>query len=309
MIYTLTLNPGLDKEYTVPFIQHNQVLRTSSIRTDIGGKGFNISRMLNKLGCQSIALGFVGGFTGKLLREGLEKLGIATDLIETADESRTNTSIVDEQGNHYIKVNEPGPHISTSELTRLSGKVSDLAKPGDWWILSGSLPRGVPEHFYAHVIEVISEKGAYAVLDTSANPLRLGCRAHPFLIKPNLFEAGELAGVKADNLHQSYKLVPILHKFGAQNIVISAGDTGALLSNGSTIWLGKPPFVQELNPIGAGDAMLAGMIKSMACGETIEQAFALGIACGAAAASLPGTGMPDKEYVEDVLKQVKVKKI
>lgn len=304
MIYTVTLNPGIDKEYSVPEIRENQVLRASSVKTDIGGKGFNVSRMLINLGCTSTAMGFIGGYTGELLRKGLENLGIVTDLVEIEAESRTNISIVDAQNKKYIKVNEPGPLIKSSEIERLITKVMQSVKPGDWWIFSGSLPQSVPDEFFAQMITMISEKGANTVLDSSGIPFRLGCQASPFLIKPNLTEAILMSGKKADNLQQSIDMIPFIHNIGPQNVVISAGEEGALLSNGAEIWIGKPPVILERNPVGAGDAMLAGIVYSLTCSQPLPQAFKFGLACGSAAASLPGTAMPDQDGVADLLNQV-----
>ena len=306
MIYTVTPNPGIDKEYTVKQLAHNRVLRASTIRQDCGGKGFNVSRMLSNLGSESCALGFAGGCSGDALLNALAELGIQSDLVRISGESRTNISIVTEQGSGHIKVNEPGPFVTEREVSWLMDKITGLARQNDWWVMSGSLPPGVPEDIFARIIQTVQTAGAYAVLDASGKSLELGCQAKPWLIKPNAIEAGQLSGLPHKTLQQLSALVPVIHQMGAQHIVISAGRQGALLSDGSNLWLSKPPLIKELNPTGAGDAMLAGLIHTIANGQTLDQALAYGVACGTAAAILPGTSMPSKEAVETLLNKVQL---
>src|SRR5260221_619446 len=131
MIYTLTLNPAIDREYTVSGLQFDTVLRADKVQTDLGGKGFNVSRLLQSLGVSSTALGFVGGKAGELLQEGLHALGISTDFVWVTEETRTNVSLVMPSGEHYIKVNEPGPRIEADKLRGLFAKIESLAQPGD----------------------------------------------------------------------------------------------------------------------------------------------------------------------------------
>ncbi|MBC8333458.1 MAG: 1-phosphofructokinase, partial [Anaerolineae bacterium] len=173
-IYTLTLNPAIDRELTVPAIEFGSVLRASAWQVDFGGKGFNVSRMLKSLGTVSTALGFAGGKSGELLKDGLEALGIGTDFVWVDGETRTNVSIVTEAHDRYVKVNEPGPTISTSEQQALIEKVHQLSQPDDWWVLAGSLPPGIASDFYAHLIEIIQNTGARALLDTSGEALSQG---------------------------------------------------------------------------------------------------------------------------------------
>ena len=188
MIYTVTLNPAVDRELTVPAIEFDSVLRASDWRVDFGGKGFNVSRMLMALGTPSTALGFVGGRSGELLRDGLESLGIQTDFVWVDGETRTNVSIVD--GNdRYVKVNEPGPTISPDDQEKLLAQIRRLAQPGDWWVLAGSLPPGISATIYADIIAILHEAEAKAILDTSGAALEHGCGARPFLAKPNDVEA------------------------------------------------------------------------------------------------------------------------
>ena len=309
MIYTVTLNPALDREYVVPELAENTVLRASVVNVDFGGKGFNVSRMLSSLGKSSTALGFVGGKTGEALSSGLSRSGIQTDFVQISGESRTNTSIVETNGKDHVKVNEPGPVISTVEIRNLLEKITQLAKAGDWWVLAGSLPPGVPVDLYAQIIRVINSAGAKSILDTSGESLKLGLIASPYMIKPNVFEVSELTKMSADSLNQMRKIAAVIHEMGVIKIVISAGKEMALFSTGEACWKATPPQIEEANPIGAGDAMLAGIVFGLESGEADDRAFAWGIAAGAAAARQPGTSIPTRSDVELLLNNIKVEEV
>jgi 1-phosphofructokinase family hexose kinase len=309
MIYTVTLNPALDREYVVPELAENTVLRASAVNVDFGGKGFNVSRMLASLGRSSIALGFVGGNTGQVLSDGLRESGINTDFVEVNGETRINTGIFETNGSSHIKVNEAGPAISETEINQLLKKINQLAKPGDWWVLAGSLPPGVPSDLYARMIRMINSAGGKSILDTSGESLKLGLIASPYMIKPNVFEVRELTKMSADSLNQMRKIAAVIHEMGVKKIVISAGKEMALFSTGEVCWKATPPQIEEANPIGAGDAMLAGIVFGLDSGEADDRAFAWGIAAGAAAARQPGTSIPTRSDVELLLNNIKVEEV
>ncbi len=192
MIYTLTLNPAVDRELTVPAVEFDSVLRASESRVDFGGKGFNVSRLLKGLGAESTAVGFLGGKAGEILQDGLQALGIGTEFVWVPGETRTNVSIVTQSGGHYIKVNEKGPLVEASKQQELLDRLATLAKPDDWWVLAGSLPPGVAEDFYARIVQVLNQHGSMTLLDTTGESLRLGCAEKPYLVKPNAEEAQAL---------------------------------------------------------------------------------------------------------------------
>jgi len=306
MIYTLTLNPAIDREYTVPHIIMGEVLRASETRIDHGGKGLNVSRMLASLGMASTAVGFVGGLSGTFLREGLESAGINTSFINVKGETRTNISIVDQGHRHHIKVNEAGPTVSEHEIESLITRITRLVKPGDYWILSGNLPPNTPKDIYSRIIQIVQGAGGLAVLDSSGESLRLGCEAGPYLVKPNASEASQIFGIPAGNLGKMATIMSDLHAMGVKLVVISAGKKGALLSDGQEQWLGRTPVIKEQNPIGAGDAMLAGIVWKLALGEKPLTAMRWGLACGAATASLPGTGMATIDLVKSLFPKTKL---
>jgi len=151
MIFTVTLNPALDKEYTVTNLKMDEVLRALSTKIDYGGKGFNVSRMLTSLGGENVAIGFLGGTTGELMQVGLSLKGVETDIVWISGETRMNVSIVSNLDKHHIKINEPGPTVSPDEISNLMKKIKVLIRPGDWWVLAGSLPKGVYPGIYESI--------------------------------------------------------------------------------------------------------------------------------------------------------------
>jgi 1-phosphofructokinase family hexose kinase len=304
MIYTLTLNPAVDRELTVPAVEYDAVLRATESRVDFGGKGFNVSRMLKSLGTPSTAVGFLGGRTGSMLQEGLKELGIGTDFVWVSGETRTNISIVTESHSHYIKVNEKGPLVEAAKQEELLAKIDAITKPGDWWVLAGSLPPGVSEDFYARAIRVLNGHQAKAVLDTTGESLRLGCAEQPFLVKPNVEEACALTGLSLDTPADIGNAAAKIREMGAKDVVISMGKHGALLQSEDGTWLVGTPSIQEKNPIGAGDSMVGGLVWALTEGFTLHDALGWGVAAGAATASQSGTEVGSRTLIESLREHV-----
>ncbi len=306
MIYTVTLNPALDRELTVPAIEFDEVLRATELRVDAGGKGFNVSRALQALGARSVALGLLGGETGRRISAGLERLGIGVDSVEIEGETRTNVSIVSADHSHYIKVNETGPLVSAEEQAGLLRKIEGLAKRGDWWVLSGNLPRGVPAGFYQQIICAVQAAGARVALDTSGEALKLGCQVRPYLVKPNASEAAELTGMPVTSPHDADDALRAILALGVENVFMSFGKLGALVADARETWFAAAPPIMERNPIGAGDCAVAGLVWALSQGLPLPEALRWGVASGSAATSLPGTAVGDRALVSDLAKRVQV---
>ena len=309
MIYTLTLNPAVDRELTVPAMEFDSVLRASESRVDFGGKGFNVSRLLKGMGAASTAVGFLGGRAGELLQDGLQSLGIGTDFVWVPGETRTNVSVVTQSHDHYIKVNEKGPLVDGGKQKELLDKIGSLANPGDWWVLAGSLPPGVPEDFYARIVNVLNKHGAHAILDTGGESLRLGCAEKPYLVKPNAEEAHILTGLPMDTSSEIATAAAEICNMGAQNVVVSLGKAGALLHTSDGTWLTHTPTIKEKNPIGAGDSMVGGLVWALTQGIVLKEALGWGVASGAATASLPGTEVGTRPLIEELFSQVRFERL
>ena len=309
MIFTVTLNPAVDRELTVDEIAFDTVLRASDWRVDCGGKGFNVARMLKSLAISSVALGFAAGKSGEMLNDKLESLGIETDFVWVEGETRTNVSIVSAENGQYLKVNEPGPTISTADLTKLAQKIRDRVQAGDWWVLAGSLPPGVPPTYYSELIEIVQSAGAKVFLDTSDEALRQNCRANPQLVKPNDEEAHELTGLPVETKEEIAEVGKAISAMGPASVIISLGKEGAVLVDKGKAWLAASPKIVAANPIGAGDSMVAGVVWGLSQGDSMQDALCKGIACGAATASQKGTSVGTHKQVNELLSQVQLREI
>ncbi len=308
MIYTLTPNPAVDRELTVPAMEFDSALRATESRIDFGGKGFNVSRLLKGMDASSVAVGFLAGNAGELLQKGLQSLGIGTDFVWVAGETRTNVSIVTQLHDHYIKVNEKGPLVDAVKQRELLDKIDSLAKRGEWWVLAGSMPPGVADDFYARVVKVLNKHEAHAILDTTGEALRLGCVEKPYLVKPNAEEVHALTGLPVNNTAEISAAAAELRRIGAQNVVVSMGKDGALLHTAAETWLTHSPKIQEKNPIGAGDSMVGGLVWALSQGISLKEALGWGVASGAATASLSGTEVGARPLIEELFKHVRFEK-
>lgn len=304
MIYTVTLNPAVDRELSVEEFEFDTVMRAVKWRVDCGGKGFNVARMLLELKTGSIAMGFAGGKSGERLDYELRRLGITTDFNWVKEETRTNISIVNGDNSKYLKVNEPGPTISEDDLDALIQKIKDRVQPQDWWVLAGSLPPGVPVNIYEKLVAIIEGAGAHAILDTSEEALQFGCKAKPYLIKPNIIEALQLIESSPDDTTDYAAIAAEILEMGPKNVIISLGKEGAFMAANGKFQLVSSPDVMERNPIGAGDAMVAGLVWGLSEGKSPYEAMQAGIACGAATASQDGTNMGSYDTVVSLIAEM-----
>ncbi|HEY9078038.1 MAG TPA: 1-phosphofructokinase [Anaerolineaceae bacterium] len=301
MIYTVTLNPVLDKTLTVPAITLNEVLRATAVQVDWGGKGLNVSRALLALGMESIVFGLAGGAVGQQIEEGMTHLGIATDFVHIAGETRTNVVVIDAQAKYHLKVNEPGPQVSRAELDALTAKIEQCARRGDTWVFCGSLPPGVPTDTYARLVNLVKAKGGRACLDTSGEALYLGCQAAPFLVKPNQEEIAQAVGMTVDDESSAKRAVDHLLAMGIEMVALSLGAAGLLVATSSDAVRVIPPVLPILNPVGAGDAALAGILWALAQGMALPEIARWGAATGTAAAMTAGTQVGSMELVASLV--------
>jgi 1-phosphofructokinase family hexose kinase len=306
MIITVTPNPALDRTLTVPEIVFDDMVRASDSRLDLDGKGVNVSKALGAFGAATVMLGFAGGMAGEMLERGLDALGYATSFTHVAGETRTNTIIIDVAANRYVKANEPGPMLRPEELAAFFTQARARLTAGDTWILSGSLPPGAPADFYAQLVELIQAHGARALLDTSGEPLRLGCAARPYLIKPNADEAQALVGAPIDGDAAARRAATFFLDQGVELVALSLGAEGLLLATRGQSARARPPLVQALNPVGAGDALLAGVAWALEQRLTLAELARWGVASGTAAAMRAGTASAPRDEVAALYAQVQV---
>jgi 1-phosphofructokinase family hexose kinase len=304
MIFTLTPNPSIDRLLTIPQIQFNSVLRSEKVRLDWGGKGFNVSRSLQQFGIDTTAIAWVGGGSGKMLADGLQSLGIQTDFVWVDEDTRTNTRIIEEDGDWYIKVNEPGPPITKDDIEQLYLKVEGYAKKGDFWVLSGSLPPDVPVDFYADLINLFNSRGARVYFDTSGTPLRYGCQAGPYLVKPNPKEAGSIVGFDIDDLEDAKRAALPFLRMGIANLALSMGSMGLLLASQREMIYAKTPKINIKNESGSGDSLLAGLIYAQLKALEPVEVARWAVATCAAASETEGVSEFDVRRIQELLPQV-----
>lgn len=309
MIFTLTPNPSVDRSITIPEIRFNSVLRSQKIRLDWGGKGFNVSRSLQQFGIESLAMAWVGGGSGKMLADGLQRLGIQTDFVWVDEETRTNTMIIEQEGDWHIKVNEPGPPITKDDIDQLFLKIEGYAKKGDTWILSGSLPPDVPVDFYANLIDLFKVRGARVYLDASGKALLYGCQAGPFIVKPNRTQAASIVGFEINDPEDAKRAALPFLRMGVDYFALTMGVDGLLLASQRQMVYAKPPRVSVRNAAGSGDSLLAGMIYAQMEDLDLVEVARWGVATGTASVETDGVSEFDLPRIQELLPEIESKVI
>ena len=289
MIYTVTFNPAIDYVMFLDSIKTGCVNRSSSENIFFGGKGINVSMVLRELGVGSTALGFTAGFTGKAIEDAVRENGIASDFVRLKSGcSRINVKI---KSGEETEINSQGPAIDDEALAELFAKTDKLAE-GDTIILAGSIPSSLPSDIYERICARLDGRGVRVIVDASGELLRNVLRYHPFLIKPNNFELGELFGAEIDTAESAAEYAAKLQEMGAVNVLVSMAEKGAELLDGE----GKVHTCGVCsgtvkNSVGAGDSMLAGFVAGLENGY--DSALRLGTAAGGATTFSEGLASGD----------------
>ena len=287
MIYTVTFNPAID--YVVRMdtdLLPGMTNRSASEECYFGGKGINVSMVLAELGLKSTALGFVAGFTGKAIDEAVKNAGIDTDFIELKEGmSRINVKL---KAGDETEINAQGPKIDEASQKALFDKLSKL-KEGDVLILAGSIPNSLPDDVYERILSMLQDKGIQFVVDATKDLLTNVLKYHPFLIKPNNFELGEIVGKVLTNDDEIYEGALKLQEMGARNVLISMAGDGAMLvdEEGKRYRIGVPKGTVR-NSVGAGDSMVAGFVAGYMKTKDYDVALKMGTAAGSATAFSDG---------------------
>lgn len=298
MIYTVTFNPALDYVIRMESLKWGTVNRSSAEAVYYGGKGINVSTVLKNIGVDSVALGFVAGFTGKEIEEGVKNMGVATDFIKLPEGmSRINVKIKAEQ---ETEINGQGPAISMEKVEKLFEKLDRLEK-GDCLVLAGTIPASLPSDIYEQIMDRLKDKEIRIVVDATKDLLLNVLKYHPFLIKPNNHELGEMFGVVLKTDEEIVEYAKKLQERGARNVLISmAGDGAILLTETKEVYKMGVPKGTVVNSVGAGDSMVAGFVASYFKEHDYLKALKFGTATGSATAFSEGLATMDK--VEELLK-------
>jgi 6-phosphofructokinase 2 len=294
MIYSITLNPALDRTLWVENIKPDDSNRIEKEERYAGGKGIDVSKVLTAFGVRNKALGFVGGFTGEELEGRLLNGGVACDFDRISGETRTNIIINDMNRGTQTVFSASGPEIEPYELMRIIHRIEKLEKD-DVVIISGSLPPGVHPEIYRKMIEMANGKGAMVILDTDGDGLKVGIQGLPNVIKPNLHELGRLVGSEVNEMGQMLTAAWTIREQGVDIVLVSMGARGILLVAEKEQYLASPPKVKVKNTIGAGDSAVAGFIYGWAGGKSLKEALTYAVAAGTATTLRPGTALCQKD--------------
>lgn len=292
MIYTVTFNPALDYVVSVNHFTLGQVNRTVREHIFYGGKGINVSALLANLGYESVALGFVAGFTGDEIERGIRGLGFRSDFIHVEKGmSRINVKLKSDQES---EINGMGPEITDRDVQGLFEKLEGL-REGDVLVLSGSIPSSIGDDIYERIMARLDGRGVRIAVDAEKDLLLNVLRYRPFLIKPNNHELGQMFGVELDGQEEIAAYARKLQEQGARNVLVSMAGDGALLvsEDGQVLRLGVARGVVK-NSVGAGDSMVAGFLAGYLETGDYGYALKLGTACGGATAFSDGIGTKEE---------------
>ncbi|MDO4649093.1 MAG: 1-phosphofructokinase [Eubacteriales bacterium] len=282
MIYTVTFNPSLDYILTVPNFALHETNRTTKEQMFPGGKGINVSMVLQNLGIANKALGFAAGFTGQEIIRSLKEWNLDTDFILLPEGmSRINVKLKNYDG---TEINGLGPVIDAHSLSLLMEQLDQLQE-GDTLILAGSIPSSLPSTIYGDIMSRLQSKGIRFVVDATSHLLLEVLQYHPFLIKPNNHELGELFSVELTTRESVVPYARKLQEKGARNICVSmAGEGAVLLDENGGVHALPAPKGTLVNAVGAGDSMVAGFVAGWEETKDYETAFRMGVSAGSASA-------------------------
>lgn len=298
MIYTVTFNPSLDYIVNVPGFTCGRVNRTREEKIFPGGKGINVSMVLKNLGYENTALGFYAGFTGNELQRLVEEKGICADFIPVAEGmSRINVKI---RGDEESEINGQGPAILNDDIEKLYEKLEKL-RDGDILVMAGSIPDVMPQTIYMDIMKYLADRNLKIVVDATKDLLVNVLQYHPFLIKPNNHELGEIFGVTFKERSEVIPYAKKLQKMGAKNVLISmAGDGAVLVAEDGNVYESEAPKGKVVNSVGAGDSMVAGFLAGYLQSGSYQDAFHMGVCTGSASAF--SEELATKAEVEQLLK-------
>jgi tagatose 6-phosphate kinase len=296
VIVTVTLNAALDRSLTVPIFQLGHRHRSSDVLVLAGGKGINVARALKHLDVPVVATGLAGGRTGTRIVEELTAEAILNDFVRIAGESRTSTAVLDPTSGTYTEINEWGPKVTAAELETLMEKLHYLSRGADVVVVTGSLPRGVEDGFYAELTRDLARRGVRVALDSEGEPLRRGLEAEPWLVSPNQREAEQLVGQEFEDEADFLMALDAIAEMGARNVHITL-ETGcfALVREERQMkrFRALAPQLEPVSTVGAGDVLLAQWLAARLEEKPVDEALRLAVAAGAASVLVAGAGRFD----------------
>lgn len=266
MIATVTLNPAVDKTLNISRLIPGTVNRASSVSNAAGGKGINVAKVLHTFGYDVKALGFLGGYSGRLIRDSIKDYGIKEDFVRVKGQTRTSINVISEDG-YVTEFLEPGPQIKKHALKKFKETFEREAKDCDIIVISGSAPLGITSDFYAQMVQIAKAQGCKVLLDTSGDNLKKGITALPFMIKPNMKELETLMGKRIQGMQEVAEAAEALVVRGIPHVMVSMGAKGILYATQQkkevSLFYVQPPGIKAVNTVGSGDAAVAAFAMAM----------------------------------------------
>ena len=296
MIYTITFNPALDYIIEMPELPKGEISRSEKEYILPGGKGINVSIVLKTLGIESTALGYIAGFVGEEIERKVKEYGIKTEFIKIKNcNSRINVKVITPY--EETAINCRGPFIEASYIQLLYQKIEKVIY-GDTIILSGSIPKGVSQDVYENICEEVHKKDIKIIVDSTGELLLKTLKYHPFLIKPNQYELGEIFNTRIEEYDQAIEYAKKLQQKGARNVLVSMGIMGSILvdENGYSYTMKSLSDEKRINTVGAGDSMVAGFLAGYQIFHNYEKALKMGAAAGTATANSMFLGTREEIY-------------
>lgn len=310
MIFTVTLNPAIDKTVEIPNFRVDTVNRIGKMRIDVGGKGINVSKCLKNLGLDSMAAAFLGGAAGEQSLKLMQEAGVTPLIVDVpGGNTRTNLKIIDPELHQNTDINEPGPQVDEALMNQLRDAIAEKLVPGDVVVLSGSLPKGADISTYRDWTEFFRAKGAVVFLDADGESLRFGLEAAPNMVKPNNEELSRLLGKPLDTQEDLIAAGRELLERGIEDVVISMGGDGALFITKEQVIKAHPLRVPVRSTVGAGDSMVAALSYGFDQKLPREQTIKLSIAISAASVMCDGTQAPDTDTIKELYQKVIIEEV
>jgi 6-phosphofructokinase 2 len=306
MIYTITLNPALDHFVEVDELRVDDANRVKSECLYAGGKGIDVSRAIQHLGGDSMALGFIGGHNGRVIVEMLKEEGVTTYFTPIAQETRRDVIVTTRKGRTQTMLNAKGPTVTGEEWESFLTHLRLLELRDAYVVVAGSLPRGVPKDAYNQIVKLVQKHGAKAVLDADGPCFKVGLQARPFAIKPNLNELRRLTGRPLRTEAEVRKEAESLTRNGVTVVMVSQGRKGLVLWSGEEGYRAVPPAVTVKSTVGAGDSTVAGFVVKHAGGKSLDECVRFATACGTAATLAPGNQLCQLRDVQRLAPRIHV---
>ncbi|QTL99623.1 hexose kinase [Iocasia frigidifontis] len=304
MLLAITMNPAIDKVYSVDDFAVDAVFRPRDMTATAGGKGLNVARVAYLLGESVTAAGLLGGNNGQFISKEVQKRGIISEFMEITGETRICINITDQKNTTSTEILENGPIVSRQELENFLEHYNKLLDGVDVVTASGSLPEGIPVDFYKILINIAKSRDKKFILDSSGEYLVEGIKSIPYMIKPNQDEVEQIAGQRLSDISDYIGVLWEFKKQGIELPVISLGRNGCLTVIKKQVYHFKGPLLKVKNTVGSGDSFIAGCAVALSQGRALIDVIKLGMACGAANTQFFKTGMVSKELVDDYFEEI-----